>query len=44
MMLYRGARITAALIYEMLRRDVKKGVFSLCAGGGMGTALVLVRK
>jgi acetyl-CoA C-acetyltransferase len=39
-----GARITTTLIYEMLRRDVRKGVSSLCAGGGMGTALVLVRK
>jgi acetyl-CoA C-acetyltransferase len=43
-MLYRGARITTTLIFEMIRRDVKKGVSSLCAGGGMGTALVLVRK
>jgi acetyl-CoA C-acetyltransferase len=39
-----GARITTTLIFEMIRRDVKKGVSSLCAGGGMGTALVLVRK
>ncbi|RLB29168.1 MAG: acetyl-CoA C-acyltransferase [Deltaproteobacteria bacterium] len=38
-----GARIIVTLIYEMIRRDVKKGLATLCAGGGMGTAIVIER-
>jgi acetyl-CoA C-acetyltransferase len=38
-----GARILVTLLYEMQRRNVKKGVASLCIGGGMGVALALER-
>ena len=38
-----GARITTTLLHEMARRDVKKGIASLCAGGGMGCALLVER-
>jgi acetyl-CoA C-acetyltransferase len=38
-----GARITTTLLYEMKRRDVTYGLAALCAGGGMGTALVIKR-
>ena len=38
-----GARITTTLLYEMRRRGVKLGLSALCAGGGMGTALVVAR-
>ncbi|MFN3571794.1 MAG: hypothetical protein ACK4VX_16040, partial [Polaromonas sp.] len=31
------------LIHEMVRRDAKKGIASLCIGGGMGVALTLER-
>ncbi len=36
-----GCRITLALLYEMRRRGNRYGVASLCAGGGMGTAVLL---
>ncbi|MFA6800964.1 MAG: acetyl-CoA C-acetyltransferase [Acholeplasmataceae bacterium] len=36
-----GNRIIVTLIYEMLKRDAKLGLASLCIGGGMGTAVVL---
>jgi acetyl-CoA C-acetyltransferase len=36
-----GARIITTLIYEMRRRGLKTGLASLCAGGGMGTAVVI---
>ncbi len=39
-----GARILVTLLYEMNRRDVKKGLATLCIGGGMGTALLVERK
>ncbi len=39
-----GARILTTLLYEMKRRDVKKGLATLCIGGGMGTALLIERK
>jgi acetyl-CoA acyltransferase len=35
-----GAKLTATLLYEMKRRDVKYGVVSMCIGGGMGAAAV----
>ena len=38
-----GARIMATLLAEMERRDVKKGVASLCIGGGEATAIALER-
>jgi acetyl-CoA C-acetyltransferase len=34
-----GARILVTLIHEMIRRDAKKGLASLCIGGGMGVAI-----
>jgi len=39
-----GARILATLLYEMKRRDAKKGLATLCIGGGMGTSLLIERK
>ncbi|WP_312814799.1 acetyl-CoA C-acetyltransferase [Sedimentibacter sp.] len=39
-----GARILISLIYEMAKRDAKKGLATLCIGGGMGTALLVERK
>lgn len=38
-----GCRITVTLIHEMLRRDAKKGLATLCIGGGMGVALAVER-
>ena len=38
-----GARILTTLLYEMEKRDSKKGLATLCIGGGMGTALVVER-
>jgi acetyl-CoA C-acetyltransferase len=38
-----GARILTTLLYEMGRRDAKKGLATLCIGGGMGIALCLER-
>lgn len=38
-----GARILNTLIHEMTRRDAKKGLATLCIGGGMGVALTLER-
>jgi acetyl-CoA C-acetyltransferase len=38
-----GARILNTLIHEMGRRDAKKGLATLCIGGGMGVALCLER-
>jgi len=38
-----GCRILVTLIHEMVRRDAKKGIASLCIGGGMGVALTLER-
>ena len=36
-----GARIVTTLLHEMKRRSVRRGLATLCAGGGMGTALVV---
>ncbi|AFR71758.1 Yqi jprotein [Brachyspira pilosicoli B2904] len=36
-----GARILTTLLYEMKKRGSKKGLATLCIGGGMGTALVV---
>jgi acetyl-CoA C-acetyltransferase len=38
-----GARVLTTLIHEMVRRDVKKGLATLCIGGGMGIALCVER-
>ena len=38
-----GCRILITLIYEMMRRDSKYGLATLCIGGGMGTALIVER-
>jgi len=38
-----GSRLVVTLIHEMIRRDVNLGLASLCAGGGMGYALLLKR-
>ena len=39
-----GARILVTLLHEMQKRDAKKGLETLCIGGGMGTALIVERK
>ena len=39
-----GARILVTLLHEMQRRDSKKGLATLCIGGGMGTAMIVERK
>ncbi len=39
-----GARVLTTLIYEMLKRDAKKGLATLCIGGGMGIAMCLERE
>lgn len=36
-----GARILTTLLYEMKRRDVKKGLATLCIGGGQGTSIIV---
>jgi len=38
-----GCRVLVTLLHEMLRRDVKKGLATLCIGGGMGVALAVER-
>jgi acetyl-CoA C-acetyltransferase len=38
-----GCRILVTLIHEMIKRDAKKGIASLCIGGGMGVALTIER-
>ncbi|MDE2816822.1 MAG: acetyl-CoA C-acetyltransferase [Chloroflexota bacterium] len=39
-----GARILGTLIYAMQRRNVRRGIAALCAGGGMGIAALVERK
>ena len=39
-----GARILTTLLYEMKRRDAKKGLATLCIGGGMGIAMCVERE
>ena len=36
-----GTRITVTLLHEMLKRNTKRGVATLCVSGGMGMALAL---
>ncbi len=38
-----GARVLTTLLYEMERRDAKKGLATLCIGGGMGIAMCVER-
>ncbi|QJR20513.1 acetyl-CoA C-acetyltransferase [Pelagibacterium halotolerans] len=38
-----GARVLVTLLHEMARRDVKRGVATLCIGGGMGIAMCVER-
>ncbi|WP_066650497.1 MULTISPECIES: acetyl-CoA C-acetyltransferase [Sphingomonas] len=38
-----GARLLTTLLYEMARRDAKKGLATLCVGGGMGIAVCVER-
>ena len=38
-----GCRVLVTLLYEMARRNAKKGLASLCIGGGMGVALAVER-
>ena len=38
-----GARVLNTLLFEMKRRDAKKGLATLCIGGGMGVALCIAR-
>ncbi len=39
-----GARVLTTLIYEMLKRDSKTGLATLCIGGGQGVALIVERQ
>jgi acetyl-CoA C-acetyltransferase len=38
-----GARILVTLLYEMQKRDAKRGLATLCIGGGMGVAMCVER-
>jgi len=38
-----GARVLTTLLYEMQKQDAKKGLATLCIGGGMGIAMCLAR-
>lgn len=38
-----GTRILVTLLHEMIKRDAKKGLATLCIGGGMGTSLLIER-
>ncbi|MEM7239775.1 MAG: acetyl-CoA C-acetyltransferase, partial [Pseudomonadota bacterium] len=38
-----GARIIVTLLHEMERRNAKRGIASLCIGGGEGTAVAIER-
>jgi acetyl-CoA C-acetyltransferase len=38
-----GCRVLVTLLHEMQRRNAKKGIASLCIGGGMGVALTIER-
>jgi len=39
-----GARVLVTLIYEMIRRDVKRGIAALCLGGGNAVAMAVERR
>jgi acetyl-CoA acetyltransferase len=38
-----GARMVVSMVHELARRGARIGVVAMCAGGGMGSALVLER-
>jgi acetyl-CoA C-acetyltransferase len=38
-----GARVLTTLLHEMIKRDAKKGLATLCIGGGMGIAMCVAR-
>jgi acetyl-CoA C-acetyltransferase len=38
-----GARVLVTLLHEMIKRDAKKGLTTLCIGGGMGIAMCVAR-
>jgi acetyl-CoA C-acetyltransferase len=38
-----GARVLVTLLHELHKRDAKRGLASLCIGGGMGVALAVER-
>jgi len=38
-----GARILVTLVHEMVKRDAKRGLATLCIGGGQGIAMVVTR-
>jgi acetyl-CoA C-acetyltransferase len=38
-----GARILVTLLYEMQKRDAKRGLAALCIGGGQGIAMIVER-
>lgn len=38
-----GARVLVTLLHEMKRRDAKKGLATLCIGGGQGVAIAVER-
>jgi acetyl-CoA C-acetyltransferase len=38
-----GARVLVTLLHEMAKRDAKKGLATLCIGGGMGIAMCVER-
>lgn len=38
-----GTRVLVTLLYEMQKRDAKKGLATLCIGGGMGIAMCVAR-
>ena len=39
-----GGRILVTLLHEMIKRDSKKGLATLCIGGGQGTAMIVGRE
>ena len=38
-----GTRVFVTLLHEMIKRDAKKGLATLCIGGGMGVAMCVER-
>ncbi|MNP04512.1 Acetyl-CoA acetyltransferase [compost metagenome] len=38
-----GCRVLVTLLHEMIKRDAKKGLATLCIGGGQGVALAIER-
>jgi acetyl-CoA acyltransferase len=38
-----GAKLTTSLLYEMKRRQARRGLVTMCVGGGMGAAAIFER-